>query len=67
MVYTHLAILPGQQPCVHDFVTTVEAGQRLPPHEGVGLLHLLVYLFVPPPHVLLHDPHVSGLHPPSTT
>ena len=59
-------ILPGQQMVPHDLLSTLEPEQPLPPQEGAGLLHLLVQIFVPPPQVLLHDPHVHGLHPPST-
>ena len=38
--------------------------QRSPPHEGVGLLHDLVDLTIPPPQLLLHAPRVHELHPP---
>ena len=44
-----------------------EPVQLLPPHVGVGLLHLLVNVCIPLPHVLLHDPYVHELHPPLTT
>ena len=52
---------------MHELSSTLEPRQSFPPQEGAGLLHLLVQLFVPPPHVLLHDPHVHELHPPPTT
>ena len=51
---------------MHDLSTALEPGQSFPPQKGAGLLHLLVQLSIPPPHVLLHDPHVHKLHPPST-
>ena len=38
--------------------------QGSPLHEGVGLLHVLVRLIIPPPQVLLHVPTVHELHPP---
>ena len=41
--------------------------QGSPPHEGLGLLHVLLYLIIPPPQVLLHPPCVHELHPPLTT
>ena len=41
--------------------------QDKPPHEGVGLLHDLVAFLIPPPQVLLHNPSVHVLQPPSTT
>ena len=70
MVYLHIfhvTILPGQQPFVHDLVTTPEPEQLLPPQEGAGLLQLLVQVSVPSPHVVLHGSHTNELHPPSTT
>ena len=57
-------ILPVVVP--HGLLSTLKPGQPIPSH-GVGLSHLLVQLFVPTPHVVLHDPHVHELHPPSTT
>ena len=57
-------ILPGQQMVRHDLLSTLEPGQSLPLQKGTGLSHLLVHLFVPPPHVLLHDPHIHGPHLP---
>ena len=38
--------------------------QGSPLHEGVGLLHVLVRLIIPPPQVLLHVPFVHEFHPP---
>ena len=61
-------ILPGQQSLVtHERSSTFEPRHSFPPQKGTGLLHFLVQLFVPTPHVLLHGPHVHELHPPSTT
>ena len=40
--------------------------QGKPSQSGVRLLHVLVSFLIPPPHVLLHDPRVHELHPPST-
>ena len=51
---------------LHLFCLACEPEQLFPPQEGVGLLHLLVNVCIPPPHVLLHDPYVHELHPPST-
>ena len=50
----------------HGLSLLFEPGQFFPPQEGVGLLHVLVQFIVPPPHVLLHGPHVHELHPPLT-
>ena len=60
-------ILPGQQ-TAHDLCSALEPEQPAPPQKGAGLLHLLVHLFIPLPHVVLcvQDPHVHELHPPST-
>ena len=58
---------PGQHCLLHWFWATLKPKQAFPPQKGVGLLQLLVQLCVPPPHVLLHDPHTQGLHPPSST
>ena len=69
-VYLHIfqvTTLPGQQPFVHDLVTTPKPEQLLPPQEGAGLLQLLVQVCVPRPHDSLHDPQTNELHPPSTT
>ena len=41
--------------------------QGSPLHEGVGLLHVLLNLTIPPPQLLLHPDCVHELHPPSTT
>ena len=60
-------ILPGQQMVLQDLPSTFKPEQPPPSQEGAGLSHILVQLFVPPPHVLLHNPHVHELHPPSTT
>ena len=38
--------------------------QGSPLHEGVGLLHFLLNLIIPPPQLLLHVPRVHELHPP---
>ena len=38
--------------------------QGSPPHEGVGLLHVLLNLIIPLPQLLLHSPCVHELHPP---
>ena len=52
---------------MHDSSYLLLPTQGKPPHEGAGLLHDLVSIFIPLPHVLLHDPSVHELHPPSTT
>ena len=59
-------ILPGQQDSLHDSSRVLLSVQGKPPHEGVGLLQNLVYVFIPSPHVTLHGPSVHKLHPPST-
>ena len=51
----------------HGLSSLFEPGQSFPPQEGAGLSHFPVQFIVPPPHVLLHGPHVHELHPPSTT
>ena len=51
----------------HDLFSLFGPGQSFPPQKGTGLSHFLVQFIVPPPHVLLHGPHVHELHPPSTT
>ena len=63
----HVTTLPGQQLFGHDLVITREPVQPLPPHEGAGLLQLLVQVCVRRPHDPLHGPHCNELHPPSTT
>ena len=52
---------------LHTSWRLLEPEQLFPPQEGLGLLHLLVKICVPPPHVLLHGPYVHELHPPPTT
>ena len=52
---------------LHERSSTLDPEQLFPPQEGAGLSHFLVQFIVPLPHVLLHGPHVHGLHPPSTT
>ena len=52
---------------MHELSLTLKPRQSFPSQEGAGLLHLLVQFFIPPPHVLLHDPHIHRPHPPSTT
>ena len=52
---------------MHTLSPASTPGHFFPPQKGTGLSHLLVQLFVPTPHVSLHDPHVHELHPPSTT
>ena len=52
---------------LHTSWRLLEPEQPFPPQEGLGLLHLLVKICVPPPHVLLHGPYVHKLHPPPTT
>ena len=51
---------------IQERSSVLKPGQPFPPQEGIGLLHLLLQLFFPPPQVLLHGPHVHELHPPST-
>ena len=51
----------------HGLSSLLEPGQSFPPQERAGLSHFLLHCFVPPPHVLLHGPHIHELHPPSTT
>ena len=62
-----LIFLPGQHWLLHVICLIFEPGQFLPPQVGVGLLHLLVNVCVPPPHVLVHGPRIQELHPPLTT
>ena len=62
----HSMIIPGLLR-IHGLSSPLEPRQLFPPQEDAGLLHLLVQLSIPSPHVLLHDPHVHELHPPSTT
>ena len=57
-------ILPAQQNSLHCSSWIFMPLQGNPPHEGMGLLHVLVRLTVPPPQVLLHVPTVHELHPP---
>ena len=49
----------------HDFSFSESPGQAFPPQIGVGLSHFLVQVIDPSPHVVLHDPQVHELHPPS--
>ena len=56
--------LPRQQYSLHDSSWTLMPLQGSPPHEGVGLLHVLLNLIIPPPQLLLHSPCVHELHPP---
>ena len=67
MTLSFIILLPGQQWMLQEFVLELRPGQLFPPQEGTGLLHFLVSVCVPPPHVLLHDPFIHELHPPSTT
>ena len=62
-----LASLPRQQNSLHASSRVLLPLQNEPLHEGVGLLHVLLNLIIPPPQVLLHLPGVHELHPPSTT
>ena len=40
----------------------------IPPHDGAGLVHVLINFNIPPPQVLLHPPTgFHGLQRPSTT
>ena len=52
---------------LHSLWLTLSPEQLFPPQEGAGLLHLLVNVCIPPPHVLLHGPDSHELHLPSTT
>ena len=61
-----IIILPGQQDLLHDTLRVLVPSQSKPPHVRGGLLHVLVSFLIPSPHVLLHDPLVHELHPPST-
>ena len=67
IIIIYLILLPEQQNVLHASSRVLIPVQDKPPHEGVGLLHDLVNFFIPPPHVLLHDPSVHELHLPSTT
>ena len=57
-------ILPGQQYSLQASSRTLIPLQDEPPHEGVGLLHVLVKFTIPPPQVLLHGLCFHELHPP---
>ena len=59
-----LMTLPRQQNLLHVSSWTLIPLQGSPLHEGVGLLHVLLNLIIPPPQVLLHLPRVHELHPP---
>ena len=59
-------ILPGQQKSLHLIELVLEPSHSIPPHEGLGLSHTLVFVCIPPPQVLLHSPNIHELHPPST-
>ena len=61
-----IIVLLGQQSLLHSLWSTLGPEQSFPPHEGVGLSHVLVNVCVPPPQLLLHDPYSHELHPPST-
>ena len=52
--------LPWQQNVLHDASKMLMPLQLIPPHEGAGLLHVLINFCIPPPHVLLHLP--TGFH-----
>ena len=52
---------------MHGFSRVLLPVQCEPPQSGVGLLHVLLSILIPSPHVLLHDPSAHELHPPSTT
>ena len=62
MIY--IVISPAQQNSLHGSSRIPMPLQDKPPHEGVGLLHVLLNLIIPPPQVLLHVPCVHELHPP---
>ena len=78
MIFTHTVstwfslkyniILPRQQNVLHATSKILMPLQRIPPHEGAGLLHVLTNFSIPPPHVLLHLPTgFHKLHRPLTT
>ena len=62
----HIIALPGQQILLHTSSRVLLPLQGKPPHEGMGLLHILVAFLIPSPQILLQAP-VHELHPPSTT
>ena len=64
--FTYVLLL-GQQNSLHGSLYVLLPIQDKPPREGVGLLHDLVNRLIPPPQVLLQDPSLHELHPPSTT
>ena len=57
-------ILLRQQNSLQASSRTLIPLQDAPPHEGVGLLHVLVNFNIPPPQVLLHGLCLHELHPP---
>ena len=66
--YVICIILPRQQNVLHATSKILMPLQRIPPHEGAGLLHVLTNFSIPPPHVLLHLPTgFHKLHRPLTT
>ena len=66
MLDKQISILLGQQISLHGSSRVLLPVQGKPSQSDVGLLHVLVSFLIPPPHVLLHDPSVHELHPPST-
>ena len=56
IIYNIAINLPGQHLSLHIFWVVLKPMQSFPPQSGIGLLHLLVSVCVPLPHVLLHDP-----------
>ena len=67
IIIVSVIVLLRQQNLLHASSRILMPVQGKPPYEGAGLLHDLVNSFIPPPHVLLHDPSVHELHPPSAT
>ena len=62
--FNYVITLPRQQILLHASSWVLLPVQGSPPHEGMGLLHVLLYLNIPPPQLLLHLHRVHELHPP---
>ena len=58
--------LPGQPWSLQVYVSSVVPAQCLPPFCGSGLVHVLLRVLVPPPHVAVHtDQSLQSDQPPS--
>ena len=57
-------VLPGQQPVLHCSVAYVGPLHERPPYFGVGLVHVLDFLFIPPPQLFEQPRSIQADQPP---